>query len=163
MPLTHCLQLREVLHNPLQLRMVKPRHFDYLCQQNYHHFQDLLISLWALLSQIAEHVLFYVHFFFHGYLLPVRSEQLFHGWCGEKLHISGIRVFHKIPQHRQILDVLSELLQRLIRLLLGLLRRTTSCCSIESITITLEDLHLLLRIIWLRLKIGVCLLLHFYA
>ena len=74
MSFAQSLQLCQVLHDPLELWVVKPGHFDYLCQQNYDHLQDFLVALWALLTEIADHVLLNDELLFYWYLRPVYGE-----------------------------------------------------------------------------------------
>ena len=70
-------QLFEVVNDPLQLWVIKPRHLDDLCEQYNDHLKHLLLAVDAFVNQKIKQVILDADLFCRKNLRPVCGEQLF--------------------------------------------------------------------------------------
>ena len=70
----HFLKIKKILHDTLNLRVVKPRHFCDLCEENDHHLNDLLVVILLILHDVVHQEVLYAQFFSDWNLCPMRSE-----------------------------------------------------------------------------------------
>ena len=68
----------------MNLRVIEPRHFRYLGEQNDDHLNDLLVQICLLLDQKVYHEVLDAQFLLDGDFQPISRKELLQGrHCNE--------------------------------------------------------------------------------
>ena len=84
------MQVEQILDHPLNLWVIKPRHFCDFREQNDDHFGDLLVQIRFFLHHKVDQEVLDAQLLLDRDLGPVDGEDLLESRHGNKLHKFGL-------------------------------------------------------------------------